>query len=128
MAGIFAGGLHRWMTGQGSMQGSMQGSTMGMPGKAAPPPQPPNWAEIWGNWLGNAPQPAARKPAKTPFEEMMAPFMNPPESAKPDTSDAAASAEAWEHMMGAGREMQKQYLASLQSIFDSTWNRKPDAS
>ena len=33
MAGIFAGGLHRWMSGQGGM--------MGMPGKAAPPSSPP---------------------------------------------------------------------------------------
>ncbi|MET0744657.1 MAG: hypothetical protein ABWY78_14895, partial [Microvirga sp.] len=121
MAGIFAGGLHKWMTGQGAMPG--------MAGKAAPAPQPPNWVDLWGNWLGTGSQPAAQKPAATPFEAMMAPFLNPPTPAEsPAKSEAAESAQAWEHMMGAGREMQKQYLTSLQSIFDGAWNRKPGGS
>jgi hypothetical protein len=131
MAGIFAGGLHKWMTSQGVMAG--------MTGKAAPPPPPPNWADLWGNWLRSGSRPAAQKSAATPFEVMMAPFLNPSSSAgssaksEPAASETAASepppsAEAWEQMMGAGREMQKQYLASLQSIFDSAWNRKPGES
>ncbi len=70
----------------------------------------------------------AQKSAATPFEVMMAPFLNPSSSAgssaksEPAASETAASepppsAEAWEQMMGAGREMQKQYLASLQIDF-----------
>jgi len=123
MAGIFAGNLHQWMTSQGAMTG-----------KAAPAAPPPNWADLWGNWLKSGSQPAAQKPAATPFEAMMAPFLNPSSSAgssaksEPAASEPPASAEAWEQMMGAGREMQKQYLASLQSIFDNAWNRKPGGS
>lgn len=135
MAGIYAGGLHKWMTSQSAMMGMTAGRTE----RAAPAPQAPNWAAFWGNWLKSGSPPAPQKPAATPFEAMMAPFLNPSSSAgtsaksEPAASEQAASeppasAEAWEQMMGAGREMQKQYLASLQSIFDSAWNRKSGGS
>ncbi|MBM6592682.1 DUF937 domain-containing protein [Microvirga pudoricolor] len=120
MAGIFAGTLHQWMAAQGQMSQSAPSKPTSSKPSA---PQPPDWAHLWDAWLGQASAGKGQAPA-TPFEAMMAPFMNPP--SKPERGNS--SAEAWERMMGAGHEMQKQYLASLQGIFESAWRQKPGRS
>jgi hypothetical protein len=72
------------------------------------------------------------------YEDMMAGFLNPPPQPERRAKSAPAAKprpeppeppanplEAWEKMMDAGREMQRQHLASLQSIFESAWGRSP---
>jgi hypothetical protein len=46
---------------------------------------------------------------------------------KPETR-AGSPLDAWGQMMETGQDMQRQYLASLQSIFDSAWSRGPKGS
>jgi hypothetical protein len=121
LAGILAGGMHQWMTAQGrAFQAAMPASEApaGKPSAADP------WTELWAGWM-NAASPerklSEKKPAPTPFEEMMASFMQaatPPKPPPPQDPPAAAS---WEGMVETGREMQKQYLTSLQSIFEDAW-------
>jgi hypothetical protein len=124
LAGIYAGGLYHWMSGQ----------TRAMNKAARPAPKPAapdlldSWARMCAAWTGQqAPKP---EPAGSPFEAMMAGFLpstsdakqdEPRPPASPRKEDEPAKADnlpAWEEMMEKGRDMQKQYLASLQSIFD----------
>jgi hypothetical protein len=120
LAGIYAGGLYHWMSGQARAMN-----------KAAQPaaPEPPDLAESWARmcaaWTGA--EPAKPKPAASPFEAMMASFLptsaptmedGQPPAEPPATDQKQDSPPAWEEMMEKGRDMQKQYLASLQSIFD----------
>ena len=72
-------------------------------------------------WMGEpAPKP---EPTATPFETMMASFLPPVDKegaspAKQPEDRVEDKPPAWEEMMARGRDMQEQYLASLQSIFD----------
>ncbi len=81
------------------------------------------------------PRAQAQAPAN-PFEEMMTSFLRAgfPQAAKapePDPEPAqqpAGPIEAWGRMMEGGQDMQRQYLASLQNIFETTWGRGSDRS
>ena len=121
LAGIYAGGLYHWVSGQ----------TRAIQKVARPEPDPTlpdfmeNWTRLCTAWAG---EPDAKaKPPQTPFEEMMAGFFpqdtkaSAPEPAPKARSRAKPASEkppAWEEMMEKGRDLQKQYLASLQSIFE----------
>jgi hypothetical protein len=70
------------------------------------------WGQLWAIWMqAAAPE---KKSAPHPYEELMRAFMAPPE-APPAQAPAAAP---WAEMMEKGRDVQMQYLASLQSIFE----------
>ena len=69
------------------------------------------WAELWTGWMKAA---EPEKAPSHPFEDMMAAFLPPPPAPEPPKPPASPS---WDEMMEQGREMQSQYLASLQSIF-----------
>lgn len=116
LAGIYAGGLYHWMSGHARV--------MNKTAQPAAPPQPamPDFVESWARmcaaWSGGAPKEPESEPS--PFEAMMAGFLPSP-AATGQAKDETASPDtlpAWEDMMEKGRDMQKQYLASLQSIFD----------
>ncbi|WP_210497280.1 DUF937 domain-containing protein [Microvirga antarctica] len=121
LAGIYAGGLYHWLSGQ----------TRAMSQKAEPAPSltPKSMAESWSRlctaWTGAAPVEA--KPEVSPFEAMMAGFK--PAPADPRERHVNANAPpAWEDMMEKGRDLQKQYLASLQAIFDEAQKAGADKS
>lgn len=109
LAGILAGGTSQWMMAHtqafqnfATPKGSQQSSS------AATNP----WADLWTNWMKAASP--EKKPAN-PFEEMLAGFFQMPPPAEPPKPEP--SAMSLDGMMEKGREMQMQYLASLQSIF-----------
>ncbi|WP_052954912.1 DUF937 domain-containing protein [Microvirga vignae] len=114
-AGILAGGLAQWMTAQ-----SQAVQTFTSPGTAEKPKQEATnpWAELWAAWM-KAPEPE-KKPAANPFLDMMAGFMQMPAPEKPQ-EPAPSSSSSWGEMMEKGREMQMQYLTSLQSILEDAW-------
>ena len=151
IAGIVAGGLSRMAQNQGAaIQGAMQSLQEQAP---SPPPGPTGaaaWAELWAPWLalvaGAAkaepprPEPPRPDPAGQPFEDMMASFLKPqaagaapappaPEKTPaPETKLEPGAAEdnpfqAWGEMMEKGQEMQRQHLASLQTILEGVWGR-----
>ena len=81
------------------------------------------------------------KAAVNPYEEMMTSFLRvvapqprkepepepgPEPKPKKETEAAGSPFEAWGQMMETGQEMQRQYLASLQTIMDSTWSRNAE--
>jgi hypothetical protein len=109
LAGILAGGMAQWMNTQG------QAFQAGAPAKPAAPANP--WAELWDGWMKTA---APEKKPSNPFEDMMAGFLQAPPTAKPAQPEPAPSAP-FNEMMEKGREMQMQYLTSLQSIFTDAW-------
>lgn len=138
VAGMMAGGLTRMATQQGAMMQSLQ-TPPNQP--ASPPPSSGQtgagaWADLWGQWLGAA----APRPTPTPtpagganpFEEMMASFMrnpaSPPPKEEPEPAPSSApeptAIDAWGQMMETSQEMQRQHLASLQSIFEGVWGRR----
>ncbi|MBF9231787.1 DUF937 domain-containing protein [Microvirga alba] len=116
MAGIMAGSMYQAMSAQGQsfpMVTPEAGAARGARTSTDP------WMELWTGWM-KAVSPES-KSARNPFEEMMAVFLPPPALAKPAPQKAPPPALAWEEMMEAGREMQQQYLTSLQAIFDEAW-------
>ncbi len=118
-AGLVAGGLSQWMTAQSR---AVQGFTS--PGESEKPkPQTGNsWADLWTGWM-KTPEPE-KTPAANPFQEMMAAFLPMPAPEKPQDPEPSSSA-SWGEMMEKGREMQLQYLTSLQSILDDAWRTGP---
>lgn len=133
LAGIAAGGLTRMAMGQGAILAGLAATPQpsGQTGASA-------WADLWGRWMGIArptePQPQA---AANPYEEMMTSFLKgvapqprkaPEPEPAPEEEKASAGGpfEAWGQMMDKGHEMQRQYLASLQTIFDSTAGRSAE--
>jgi hypothetical protein len=79
------------------------------------------WADLWAGWTTAT---VPEKKHANPFEDMMASVLQmqipqaPKEEPRPSPS--------FDEMMEKGREMQLQYLASLQSIFSDAW--KTDSS
>jgi hypothetical protein len=139
MAGIFAGGIHQWVTGRENVMGSFTNPAAKPTAKPAQAPaQEPNWPDPWSLWLKNGTPAAADKDVNkdvNPFEAMMAAFLRPTQATppparepepepEPEPQPEAGSPEMWDNMMGVGREMQKQYLASLQNILENSWNQK----
>lgn len=121
-AGILAGGLSQWMTAQSQVVQTFTSAS------AAEKPKPETtnpWAELCVGWM-KAPEPE-KKPAINPFQEMMVGFLQTPEPEKPQEPTPSPSS-SWGEMIEKGREMQMQYLTSLQSILEDAWgtgSRKP---
>lgn len=121
LAGILAGGMTHWMMAQA--QAAQGFSSSGAPGTQPQASSLP-WVDLWSGWMKASP-PGAQQPAN-PFEDMMTDFLRltpaeqPAEQPKP--SEPASS---WAGMMEQGREMQMQYLTSLQSIFEEAWKVPP---
>jgi hypothetical protein len=139
LAGITAGGLTKMAMSQGAMFAGL-----GAPPQASGQTGAGAWVDLWTQWMGIArptePQPRA---AANPYEEMMTSFLRavapPPQQApesepepkpepasKEQTPSAGGPFEAWGQMMEKGQEMQRQYLASLQTILDGSPGRSPD--
>lgn len=121
LAGILAGGLSHWMTAQAQAIQTFTPPEAERGNQAAANP----WADMWANWMKTATP--GKKPAPNPFEDMMAGFLQMSQPPKPPQQEAQP-APSWESMMEQGREMQAQYLASLQSIFAEAWKSDPKKS
>ncbi|MGO4704741.1 DUF937 domain-containing protein [Microvirga sp. 2MCAF38] len=115
-AGIFAGSVHQWMTHPEHMTGTLD---------RKPPKPAPNaaeeWMTLWTDFLKGETATKKRKTSDNPFEALMAPFLVSPTQEKSSQPIAL-----WGEMLGAGRDLQEQYFASLQSILESAQpkNRK----
>jgi hypothetical protein len=122
MAGILAGSMSQWMTAQAQAMGGLAADAGQAPAnQAAANPSAANpWADLWTGWM-KAAQPDKKAPSN-PFEDMMAAFVPPPPAPEPPKPPSSPS---WGEMMEQGREMQSQYLASLQSIFEEAWKAEP---
>ena len=114
LAGILAGGMSHWMTAQAHALQSFGSSEEGAKDKAehANP-----WAELWAGWMTAS---APEKKHANPFEDMMASALEVMAPPKPQQKEAPPS-PSLDLMLEQGREMQMQYLASLQSIFTEAW-------
>ncbi|MBB3018925.1 hypothetical protein FHR70_001979 [Microvirga lupini] len=111
LAGILAGGTSHWMMAHAqAFQNFAQSKDSQQASSAAANP----WADLWTNWMKAASP--EKKPAN-PFEEMVAGFFQMPPPAEPPKPEPPSSSPSLDEMMEKGREMQMQYLASLQSIF-----------
>ena len=122
MAGILAGSMSQWMTAQAQ---AMQGlATPAGNANAASQPAANPWADLWAGWM-KAASPPEKKTASTPFDDMMAAFMPPAPEPSPSAKPEPPASPSWDEMMEQGREMQSQYLASLQSIFQEAWKGEP---
>jgi hypothetical protein len=115
LAGILAGGTSQWMMAHASaMQPFMapKDGSSGQTGSANP------WADLWAGWMKAA---SPEKKPNNPFEEMFAGFFQMPPPAQPPKPEPQPSSSPINGMMEKGREMQMQYLTSLQSIFTDAW-------
>ena len=123
LAGIRAGGMYQWTTTQG--RGLQNSTPPSAPSKGSEGQTNP-WAELWAVWATAASP--EKKPASNPLEELMSGFLqlSPPPNPAPQPEPSPSL--PWTEMMETGRDMQMQYLASLQSIFESaskTTDKKP---
>jgi hypothetical protein len=116
LAGIMAGGMSHWMTAHAQAIQSLASSQDAAKDKSS---SANPWADLWAGWMTAT---APEKKHANPFEDMMASVlqMQAPQAPKVE------SAPSLNEMMEKGREMQLQYLASLQSIFSDAW--KADGS
>jgi hypothetical protein len=112
LAGILAGGTSQWMQAQQQALQSFAPQEEKKPAAANP------WADLWTGWMKAASP--DKKPAN-PVEEMMAGFFQMPPPQKPPQPEPASPSSSLNDMMEKGREMQMQYLTSLQSIFTDAW-------
>jgi hypothetical protein len=113
LAGIMAGGMAQWMTAHAQAIQSFAASkdnAKDKPGSANP------WADLWAGWMTAT---APEKKHANPFEDMMASALKAPPPKAPE--EEAPSAPSFDEMMEKGRELQLQYLSSLQSIFSDAW-------
>lgn len=119
LTGIVAGTMSQWMMAQ-AIQTFTPPAGPAQDSRAAANP----WAELWAGWMKGASQPE-QKPAPNPFEDMMAPFLRMQPPPKEAEQKPPPPSSQWEEAMEKGREMQAQYLASLQSIFSEAWKADP---
>jgi hypothetical protein len=112
LAGILAGGMSQWMGAQAKAVHTLMPQSEKEKASAANP-----WAELWDGWMKAASP--EKKPGVNPMEEMMKGFLQMSSPPKPPPPPQASP--SWEEMMDKGREMQSQYLASLQAIFADAW-------
>lgn len=111
LAGILAGGTSQWMMAHAQ---AFQNFAPSKDNQAASSAAANPWADLWTNWMkAAAPE---QKPSNL-FEEMFAGFFQMPPPAEPPKPEPQSSSSSLDEMMEKGREMQMQYLASLQSIF-----------
>jgi hypothetical protein len=115
LAGILAGGTSQWMMAHAQ---AFQKFATSKDDQPAPSGTANPWADLWATWMKAASP--EQKPAN-PFEEMFAGFFQMPPPVQPPKEEAPPSAPSLDEMMGKGREMQMQYLTSLQSIFADAW-------
>jgi hypothetical protein len=130
---------------------SLQGQAASLPqGQTAAGPWADLWAP-WLALVSGAgkTEPQRPDPAGQPFEDMMASFLKPPAApaaaaeppppappapqekpapeAQPRSEPSAAADDnpfqAWGEMMEKGHELQKQHLASLQTILEGVWGK-----
>ena len=113
LAGILAGGTSQWMMAHTQAFQNFGGSKDSQQAPAAANP----WADLWTNWMKAASP--EKKPAN-PFEEMFAGFFQMPPPAESPKPEPQSSSTSLDGMMEKGREIQMQYLASLQSIFTNS--------
>ncbi len=113
LAGILAGGTSQWMMAHTQAYQNFASTKDSWQAPSAINP----WADLWANWMKAASP--EKKPAN-PFEEMFAGFFQMPPPAEPPKPEPQSSSTSLDEMMEKGREMQMQYLASLQSIFTDT--------
>lgn len=118
-AGLLAGGLAQWMGAQSKV---VQGFAPPNAGEGSGPGAANPWADLWAGWLKAGE--AQKKAAGNPFEELMAGMFPTPEAEKPHEPQPAPSAP-WDEMVEQGREMQMQYLTSLQRILEDAWGTDP---
>lgn len=118
MAGIFAGGYHQWLKSHGPLQDWMISPSNKLPGQ----PDPAGILDLWSAWLGSS-SPQVPETTLTPFEAMMQAFLKPDQTAAEPESPKPGALEFWDGFMEKGREIQKQYLASLQTILKKTWDQ-----
>ncbi|MBB4040131.1 hypothetical protein GGR34_001782 [Microvirga flocculans] len=119
LAGIVAGGMSQWMMAQAQ---AMQAFAAPKENKQARSGAANPWADLWSSWMKAATP--AKKPA-SPLEDVLTAFLQmqpaqPSRHSEPEAQDQA-SAPSFDEMMEKGREMQIQYLTSLQSIFAEAW-------
>jgi hypothetical protein len=118
LAGIMAGGMSHWMTAHAHAIQSMASSKDGAKDKPSGAVNP--WADLWAGWTTAT---APEKKHANPFEDMMASVLKAPPPKAPE--EEPPSSASFDDMMEKGREMQLQYLASLQSIFSDAWKTDP---
>jgi len=112
LAGILAGGMSHWMVAQAqALQSFTKEETKASPDSGNP------WADLWAGWMTAS---APEKKHANPFEDMMASALQTMAHPKPPQQEAPPS-PSLDRMLEQGREMQMQYLASLQSIFTEAW-------
>jgi hypothetical protein len=113
LAGIMAGGMSHWMTAHAQAVQSFaspKDSAKDKPSGVSP------WADLWTGWMTAT---APEKKLANPFEDMMAGVL---QAQAPSPAEKGAPASpSFDEMMEQGRELQLQYLASLQSIFSDAW-------
>jgi len=115
-AGILAGSFSQWMAAQSQAFTSFTSAA----GSETPKPEASNpWADLWSGWMKAAQ--SGQKPAVNPLQEMMTSFLQAASPEKPPEQTPSSPPSSWGEMMEKGREMQMQYLTSLQSIFDDAW-------
>lgn len=120
MAGILTGGMYQWMINQGR---ALQSFTAPPSSAGTAQAKTDPWAELWAAWMrGASPE---KKSDPHPFEALAASFLQAPEPSKPAADQSPSAADPWMEMMEKGRDLQMQYLASLQSIFESA-AKEPD--
>jgi hypothetical protein len=113
LAGILAGGMYQWTQGHGLQTATSPSGPAQNRERSADP-----WAELWAVWAKAASP--EKKAASHPFEDLMASFVQLSSPPRPTSPQISPSSAPWVEMMETGRDMQMQYLASLQSIFEST--------
>jgi hypothetical protein len=118
LAGIMAGGMSQWMTAHAQAIQSLASSKDGTKDKPSGSANP--WADLWAGWMTAT---APEKKHANPFEDMMASVLKAPPPKAPE--EEPPSSAYFDDMMEKGREMQLQYLASLQSIFSDAWKTDP---
>jgi len=130
MTGILAGGMYQWMVTQGralqsltSSPAAQNAATAQNSGGSKDP-----WADLWGVWMKAASPENEKKPEPHPFEALVTSFLQAPKPEKPAEKEEPPTSHPWMDMMETGRDMQMQYLASLQSIFESATKPTDDKS
>ena len=130
LAAMLMGGLTKSLSAQGL--GGCFGQTNATSRNADPMPNPLTaWAQMVGAMMGSPaekPSPPAPAGLPNPWADMLRAMSGQPqaEPPKPEPEQVTSGAsDGFERMMDAGRQAQEQYLASLQTIFDTFWGTEP---